>query len=262
MAGRLRLAITATLATIALTVSMVPAVGASDSSGWIYFDQSASPFVFLTSHTIALQGSRGSDGRCEGLLTLDHAAGAPPVTAVEVAANPNTCQQLIQIGTTDPAAPALPSSGGQRSASLSAAGHGNASPLTVRQKHGYFYAYYHDPVGIVVNSVEDEMTWNYNTPFITQVVAAWDNITWFSVPRDQWYPTSHTGPVLTVDYNDYWARVSSTASFYNTDFCGGTGTSYQPNLFEAYGDGHDSGSVNPWAWGCDSNLLSLATTLY
>ena len=255
----------AKIAPVVLTASMLTvASGATaravSDGGWVYVDNTNMPFSLQNAHTITLQGAPDSTGRCQATLTLGRAADEPPVTAVEMAYNESTCQQLIAIGTASPQQPEPTSSGSATSfAGQSGLVARVAAPATL-QRHGYFYTYWHDPAWLNVNSVEDEMTWNYSSPFIMGIVAAWDDLTWLSASG--WYVTSHPAPVLTVDYNDYWATLTTRASFYNTMFCGGTGTTYQPNTFKAYGDGRDTGSVSTWDWGCHSDWLHFASTLY
>lgn len=114
---------------------------------------------------------------------------------------------------------------------------------------------------INVNTVTDIMIWQYSGGLIWSIPAAYDNLTWLSVPFDHWYVTSHPAPVLSRDSQDRWAQLTSHASFYNTDFCGGTGTTYQPNSLIVFGTGSDRGTISTWDWGCDSNLLSFGTSL-
>ena len=237
-----------------------PPTSAADTSGWVYFDNSKAPFTFVDGKNVSLQGWRDAAGQCQGSLTLNHDAGTPPISALEIAANPTTCEQIVIVGHTDPAVPVTPPKGIASPVQSTGILHDSDSP-DVLQQHGYFYTYWHDPVWIIVNYVEDEATWNYSSPFIRQIVAYWDDLGYETIPY-RWYQDSHSGPTLTVDYNDYWATIVSRAQFHNTSFCGGTWTTYQPNTLKIYGDGHDSGTVNTWAWGCSTNLLSHGSTLY
>lgn len=227
---------------------------------WVNVDNSRMPFTLTESRSVLLQGQKGATGRCQATLTLTKPADARPITAVEVAYNEETCQQLIEIGTAVPDPRSVlggPDSISTTSAEIPAF---SATSPTWLQKWGYYYTYWHDPAWLVVNSDSAEMRWNYSSPFIMEIVAAWDDLNWLSASG--WYLNWHPAPILTVDYNDYWATLESKASFYNTAFCGGTGTTYQPNKLKAYGDGHDSGSVNTWDWGCRSDWLHFASTLY
>jgi hypothetical protein len=232
---------------VAIIATVLPA-NVSAADGWIQIDNSKMPLM-LNGRTSILQGTRDADKSCRWDLTLDHLAGTPPVAAVELAYSPSTCQQRIEIGDgRNFAAPGISS---------------GAVPAYNLPQQGYLYTYWHDPIWIVLTSVQPELRWNYDGTYITQVVAFWDYVTTFNIPLDNWYVISHTGPTLATAYNDTWATVTSSATFYNTQFCGGTGTSIQGAQIVGLGSGSDRGYVSSrQAWGCSANLLGFVALLY
>lgn len=244
-----------------LAVSIGPPVASAHNSGWVYIDASKLPFVFENGRSQIIQGAVGPDGRCAGTFTIDHAPGTPSVTAVELGANPSTCQQLVEVGTASP--DPSPSQGltYQKTFPLGDQPQGALAP-SVSQAHGDLYTSWHDPIWIVVTSVDDVMSWRFDGSTIQGIVSAYDLIGYLSVPHDHWYVTYHPAPVLQVDINDRWATLTSNARFYNTDFCGGTGTTYQNNTLTALPSGGDRGSVSTWDYGCDANFLTWIMNLH
>ena len=241
---------------VPLVLPVAPINAAVRQGNWTYADNTSLPFSFVSPRMVAATGTVDATGTCTISLTIDHAAGTPPVTAIPVAWDESTCREQFEVGTTNPSDPLA-------SLGLSPLTRPSQVQSSVLQQHGYFYSYYRDPFYIVLNSLEDELTWNYDGTYITQVVAPWDGWSYLSVPGDHWYLTSHSGPFETIAYNDTWATLVSSAAFYNTDFCGGTGTSYQSNQLTALGSGSDRGYIQQQIkWGCQSNLLTAGHTLY
>jgi hypothetical protein len=239
-----------------LLASPVAALG---DAGWISNDTSHLPFRVGSSTVVHLAGARGLDGGCAGTFTLHKNEGDPPVVAVEIAANPITCEQMVEIG--NPivqASPPQDPAGWSNATSSVGLPAGNAlAPATIRSTGGLFWTSWWDPFTINVAKVEDHMKWNYDGTSVTSVTSAYDNRSWFSF--DGWTELSHTGPFLT----NYGTRstLETWDTFYNVPFCGGTWIQVRPNRFTGFGNGSRSGTTITWAVGCDANLLWWTTYL-
>lgn len=100
--SRLPVILVAAAATLSLTMSPVTAASAmqptSQTLGWVHFSTSSIPLTLNNVTTETFQGTRAPDGLCHGTLTLSHAPGTPAIGVIEVAANPATCQQMVEIG--------------------------------------------------------------------------------------------------------------------------------------------------------------------
>ena len=235
-----RLRLISMLTTMVLVLLMPTAVQAADpGSGWIYFNPHV-PFTVTNGTETLLQGTKASDGSCRGGLTLRHEMGQPAVVAIEVGANPSTCQQLIEVGS----APA-PS---------------GLSPMASGWRSGYFVTTWVDPLDLQLASVQDSMTWTYDGTYVDSVSSYSETLN-----EDQftgWYVQSDSGAVLSWAPHQYSATVYSNVTFQNYKFCGGTTIHFQPNSFTAYGAPRDAGYVDTWATGCDTNLIYYYSYLW
>lgn len=238
----------------AMLVLPTSALATSTSVGWL-LRPGPPPVEFVSSSIVTVSGPRDDDGICEGLLTLQHPAGQPPMAAVEVAANPSTCQQEVQIGVVSGPDPAALQSDGYSTASSVASG-GFASPAT-SQRSGYYYAIWADPADIQLTEVEENMTWGWTGSTVTSA-SGYDYRHWFST--DGWTETGHKGPYL--DNNGTDAVIWTDDVFYNQPFCGGTWTTYQAINYFGYAGGTDVGVVRTWDYGCDASLLWYYTYLF
>jgi hypothetical protein len=244
-----------------MAASVAPVMATASTGGWIFFDNSRMPFSLTNPTMETVQSPIGSDGKCTGTFSLDHAPGASPVAAVELAVDPTSCQQKVEVGTPSVDQVPPPNLAVTTSRTSATNATGMATP-SVSQRQGDAYSYWHDPAFIVVNYVDDVISWTYNGSTIQGIIADYDLTGYLYVPFDHWSMTYHPAPTLKVDINDRYATLTSNARFYNTDFCGGTGTTYQPTTFTALPSGGDRGTTNTWDYGCDANLLSWVLSVH
>jgi hypothetical protein len=175
----------------------------------------------------------------------------------ELATDALNARILIEIGaTSQPAASAAVS--GKDFNEASAATDGSPAPLSLIHTSGYFETNWIDPVGILVNTVKDNVSWTYDTS--TGKVTSYsgsDFRTWFSGNGwaevshyiSSYYNSGHT--VATVYTNDAFA----TSSWFPLPACGTTVTYYYANNAYAYGNGNIGGGVNTWVTGTCGFLL-------
>ena len=261
---RIAVALCTAVAAVALTGG---AAAADATSGWINFQSPGSELTFSESSILLVQGTRDSNGDCSGTFVLTRLADGKPVGAVEVAANPSTCQQKVRVGKLASVPSSTSTASGNSSAKSSAIptvvgpvpSPGAMAQATTSTRGGFFQTMWQDPLNFIVNRVGDAIQWQYNGTNVTAVLQAYDNRVWLSA--DGWSETGHRGPYESL----YWNEVTLTTydTFSNNAFCVGqnTSTQYQPNVYYGYGSGTDYGTISTWASGSCSFLLHWSSYL-
>ena len=241
-------------AAIAIAIPLLWPAQAAGSSGWIA-RPGVLPIQLGRPTVITVTGERNPGGSCQATLRLEQASDSPPQAAIEVAANPTTCQQRIEVGEVLGSDPATVAPDGSASATTNAVAaestgaNPGASPAT-SQRSGYYYVIWADPADIQLTEVEENMTWSWSGSTVTSATG-YDYRRWFSL--DGWTEIGHRGPYLSNNGTD--AEIWTYDTFYNQPFCGGTWTTYQPIAYFGYAGGTNVGVVNTWAYGCGTSLL-------
>ncbi len=169
---------------------------------------------------------------------------------VEVAINEQG-RQLVALGTPTAALTKLLSQ--QPGASASGAPFGTlpatGSPLASGSTRGEFYTMWEDPLGLDLNEVVDQISWNYDGTHVTSFSGSsfWNWSSW-----NGWHTVGnpYVGSYHNADHT--WATVYTNAQFETSSWfplptCGTSDTYYQANNVYGGGNGQLSGGVNTWA---------------
>lgn len=214
--------------------------GAWTGSGITWFDKSPA-LARLSSPTFyVLHAGAG------GKTTLTLEAITTPVSAVEVAINTTTGDQLIAVGpdsglTSSDAMATSTAIGPARASGQGVAG------LTTSHKSGWFYTEWSDPFYIPVSTVKTSIDWYYDG-YETTSFTGGDYRTWFSA--NGWHEIYHT-------LSAHWDRTETkgvldtgdrmqTSSWFPLPTCGTSTIYYSYNEVVGYGDGHVDGNVTTW----------------
>ena len=186
-----------------------------------------------------------------------HAAPGQYVASIELATNPQSHAQLIEVGTPTPASIAAVPHGGQSASSSggSASGHNPAEPDP--STSGYYEVVWHDPVDASLAIVKDNMSWTYDGTYVDSYSYS-DYRWWYS--NDGWFAYGHSMGSYFTDGNQE-AVAWTYQHFQNNVFCAGSSTYIRvdDNNVEGWGDGSVGGYVNTWDWGGCASWLGYYT---
>lgn len=210
---------------------------------------------------VILQGNKTSTG-CQYTIKLYKTSAEAKANIVKVAreigVNPDTCQQLVDIGTLNKSPESINISKGNTKffQSTNAVQSGIYGPTQTTM-----YTRWIDPVGITVNYVKDTINWNWDWNY---VYPNWAN------DYHWWYLTTHwydvTWNYLFRAYTEGYPVQDIVAETYDhmeNDWFMGTTTNvyYQPNFVEAYPGGASVGTVHTWDDGLIYWMLHYETIL-
>jgi len=234
---------------------------------------------------MVLTGKKTSNGGC--LLQLSGNTGTPSLYT-ETAYNPDTCQSFIDEA---PAGSALPDSAGQQviqqDSSATSAGQGGASAGTDPNftenaaaaqatctdprrdtHHSYshsacIHSWFHDPPGIHVNDVTNEVQWNPGSGCATHGASyASGYLQWYTPSGWQLYHNhfldSFNCSGVTSDYIDPSRSDNAGAAFVNEIFCAATVTyTYYASQITGFSNGTYTWQVDWSKTGLCQNLLTF-----
>lgn len=232
--------------------------------GTVVLDTSKNPLhqLFTDGRLVRNTGSR-QNGNCSSEVPLKLSRGEAPVALLVVAANPRTCQQVLEVGHLK----GTPSFTGGTSATSVTAAPSRLSPAaaTGGTQPAHFITVWFDPAAFPVNHMEDIIYWSYGGGRVSNCRGS-DYRWWLS--DTGWRETAHSGPYYVYENNSSQCRLYTTGTFFNPSFhlpgCqGNTGTGIGYNANNVYGksNGDAWGWVNTWVWGGCANFLHYSTYL-
>jgi hypothetical protein len=249
--------------TASSTAASVPTIAVAIPHGWFAFTRSRP----ANSRLKAIQGTKGSDGQCRYNLKQTAKPGDVPKRLDELARDLTTCESLFAVTPLSPQeAKSRPTGLGQlgqqsaRTASTGSVAPTNSArgagvkPNTVYYDGAYIYAWWEDPVGITVNSLESDLWW-YEDGSCASLGDWYGNSTWYTPSgwsRD--YAYSNGG-----QNGCEYAYDNTTAHFYNHSFCAfsSTDTYYYQDEVDGWYDGSFTVEWNTNTLGSCSYLLSV-----
>lgn len=225
------------------TRSQFPQVGTD------WFDNRHLPFVLQSPHYYLIHGQDVS-GQYRYPYTLT--AHNDVVAAVESAINPASHEELVEVGLIN-SVPKLPNSTGKAASNTTSATSSSTDP----SQTGYFETVWQDPVGIVMNYVEDYVSFSWTNSTMDSAYG-WDDT--YAEGPSGWKETSHSNGGYWGSGNQYYDEWTG-ADFENDWWCptttfGGPSTYiyYDTNNAIAFPGGM-SGNVDTWATGgCTSEM--------
>lgn len=182
---------------------------------------------------------------------------------IEVAVNPITHTQLIEVGVPTAASLAtIPTTlaASTRSATSSATAPSASRQLRAlsRSTSGWYYTAWYDPANLVLTEVKDTINYTYDGYYINSFNGSdWRNWGW-----DGWGEVSHSiGSYYGSGYTS--ATVWTYDHFRNGVFCAFNATDvyYSDNNVVAHGNGGVGGYVNTWDSGGCSTWLHHSSTV-
>jgi hypothetical protein len=200
----------------------------------------------LNAHQQVFQGTKDSAGVCHSGFSAVMRPGDKGKVAVEISRNSGTCSLTFDIGESSLASgtgyPSAPSQSAQSSstdsASVPVSGLANSAapaPLAAYKSTSAFFSTKHiDPVGLVVTSVKNTISWQYGNGCIHNPVNMTTNDTWFTPTK--WFRTAHDF-AYGASCSD--AYSSTLDDFQNNSFCAAqtTYSQYNRNSIHAQPDG-------------------------
>jgi hypothetical protein len=261
--------VAAAVITLAGSSAALGAPAASDGAppqagppGWVDLPQQANEHALSGSHRDTIRGTRSGNGDCLFKIGLKLAKGQAAVEAREIARNDSTCQEVVEIGTPDPAdvhaqSPASPDQATKGDRVHVQVRPGGPSPdrsagrrpqarRWIEESAGYMHTWWVDPIGLVVNEVYNDVDWYWdgwcNDGFAwSGYYYTWLTASGWQLRDNNWYWDSWCDYTLSSSYvhfkNPYFCAFFDTDAYYNRN--------------EAYGwyDGYLTGYVYSWVSG-------------
>jgi hypothetical protein len=127
------------------------------------------------------------------------------------------------------------------------------------ESQGYHRAWFDDPFGADVNSVNTRLRWRWTGLSVVDIIACPTNFAWFV-----WTGWEKKSSGAWCEWTGSHAHAHAYAKFENYPFCNtfyGTWTEYNQNHTSGFGNGALGGQAQMTKWGECNELLQAHTQL-